>query len=149
MILGIKTVASIEDLPHGEIDLAFFCTPASANPELLQQCAARGIRAAFIASAGYREAGSSGEQAERELVQLASDLGMLIAGPNGQGVVSTPVSMCAQIVGPYPPRGRISVASQSGNFVSSFLNYARQTGVGIARAISAGNAAQIAVGEYL
>ncbi|KRO58071.1 MAG: hypothetical protein ABR77_08850 [Acidimicrobiia bacterium BACL6 MAG-120322-bin79] len=149
VILGIKTVASIEDLPHGEIDLAFFCTPASANPELLQQCAARGIRAAFIASAGYREAGSSGEQAERELVQLASDLGMLIAGPNGQGVVSTPVSMCAQIVGPYPPRGRISVASQSGNFVSSFLNYARQTGVGIARAISAGNAAQIAVGEYL
>lgn len=149
VILGIKTVASIDDLPHGEIDLAFFCTPASANPQLLQQCASRGIRAAFIASAGYREAGSSGEQAERELVRLATDLDMLIAGPNGQGVVSTPVSMCAQIVGPYPPRGGISVASQSGNFVSSFLNYARQTGVGIARAISAGNAAQIAVGEYL
>jgi len=149
VILGIKTFASIDDLPHGEIDLAFFCTPASANPKLLQQCASRGIRAAFIASAGYREAGSSGEQAERELVRLATDLDMLIAGPNGQGVVSTPVSMCAQIVGPYPPRGGISVASQSGNFVSSFLNYARQTGVGIARAISAGNAAQIAVGEYL
>jgi acetyltransferase len=71
-----------------------------------------------------------------------ADLDMLIAGPNGQGVVSTPVSLCAQIVGPYPPRGGISVASQSGNFVSSFLNYSRQTGVGIARAISAGNAAR-------
>jgi acetyltransferase len=149
LILGVQTVASIDELPLNEIDLAFFCTPASANPELLRQCAARGIRAAFIASAGYREAGSDGEKAEHELVQLAADLGMLIAGPNGQGVVSTPVSMCAQIVGPYPPKGVISVASQSGNFVSSFLNYARQTGVGISRAISAGNAAQISVGDYL
>ena len=149
VILGIQTVASIDDLPINEIDLAFFCTPASANPGLLRQCAARGIRAAFIASAGYREAGSSGEQAERDLVLLATELDMVIAGPNGQGVVSTPVSMCAQIVGPYPPRGAISVASQSGNFVSSFLNYARQTGVGIARAISAGNAAQTTVGDYL
>jgi len=149
VILGIQTVASIDDLPMNEIDLAFLCTPASANPGLLRQCAARGIRAAFIASAGYREAGPSGEQAERDLVLLATELGMVIAGPNGQGVVSTPVSMCAQIVGPYPPRGSISVASQSGNFVSSFLNYARQTGVGIARAISAGNAAQTSVGDYL
>ena len=149
VILGIQTVSSIDDLPLNEIDLAFFCTPASANPQLLQQCSARGIRAAFIASAGYRETGSTGEQAERDLVQLAADLNMLIAGPNGQGVVSTPVSMCAQIVGPYPPQGGISVASQSGNFVSSFLNYARQTGVGIARAISAGNAAQTSVGDYL
>lgn len=149
VILGVQTVASIDDLPQNEIDLAFFCTPASANPDLLRSCAARGIRAAFIASAGYREAGPSGEQAERDLVALGAELGMVIAGPNGQGVVSTPVSMCAQIVGPYPPRGGISVASQSGNFVSSFLNYARQTGVGIARAISAGNAAQTSVGDYL
>ncbi len=149
LILGIQTISSIDDLPLDEIDLAFFCTPAAANPQLLRQCAERGIRAAFIASAGYREAGSQGEQAEQDLVQLAADLDMLIAGPNGQGVVSTPVSLCAQIVGPYPPRGGISVASQSGNFVSSFLNYARQTGVGIARAISAGNAAQTSVGQYL
>ena len=148
-ILGIQTVASINELPANEIDLAFFCTPASANPELLRQCAERGISSAFIASAGYKEAGQSGLVAEQELVHLAAELQMLLAGPNGQGVVSTPVSLCAQIVGPYPPQGCISVASQSGNFVSSFLNYARQTGVGIARAISAGNAAQMSVGDYL
>jgi acetyltransferase len=74
---------------------------------------------------------------------------MLIAGPNGQGVVSTPSSLCLQIVAPYPPVGGISVASQSGNFVSSFLNYSQQSGVGIARAISAGNATQISVENFL
>ena len=41
------------------------------------------------------------------------------------------------------------MASQSGNFVSSFLNYARATGVGISRAVSAGNAAAVSVADYL
>jgi len=63
--------------------------------------------------------------------------------------VSTPASLCAQIVAPYPPAGRIGVASQSGNFVSSFLNYSRSTGVGISRAVSAGNAAAVNVADYL
>src|SRR5919107_2231381 len=74
---------------------------------------------------------------------------MLLAGPNGQGVVSTPVGLCAQIVAPYPPAGRIGIASQSGNFVSSFMNYAVQTGVGVSRAVSAGNAAALTIPDLL
>src|SRR5207344_3142644 len=93
--------------------------------------------------------GDAGRRAGQELGALARDLGILLAGPNGQGVVSTPARLCAQIVAPYPPPGRIAVASQSGNFVSSFMNYARQTGVGISRAVSAGNAAAVGVGDYL
>ncbi|HEV7525215.1 MAG TPA: hypothetical protein VGP92_09620, partial [Acidimicrobiia bacterium] len=83
------------------------------------------------------------------LVALADELGILLAGPNGQGVVSTPVQLCAQIVAPYPPPGRIAIASQSGNFVSSFENWAVQTGVGVSRAVSAGNAAAVSVADYL
>jgi acetyltransferase len=148
-VLGVQTVADIAELPEGEIDLVFVCTPASANPALLQACAAKGVKAAFLTSAGYGEAGEEGREAEHRLVALADELGILLAGPNGQGVVSTPVHLCAQIVAPYPPAGRIGVASQSGNFVSSFLNYARQTGVGISRAVSAGNAAAVTPGDYL
>ena len=88
-------------------------------------------------------------QAQAELVALADELGIMVVGPNGQGVVSTPANLCAQIVAPYPPPGRIGVASQSGNFVSSFLNYATQTGVGISRAVSAGNAAAVTVADFL
>jgi acyl-CoA synthetase (NDP forming) len=115
----------------------------------LRACAAKGVKAAFLTSAGYGEAGDDGRRAEAELVALADELGILLAGPNGQGVVSTPASLCAQIVAPFPPVGRIAVASQSGNFVSSFLNYARQTGVGISRAVSAGNAAAVTPADYL
>ena len=148
-VLGVRTVADVAELPDGEIDLVFVCTPASANPGLLQACAAKGITAAFLTSAGYGEAGEAGDAAEDELVALADQLGVLLAGPNGQGVVSTPARLCAQIVAPYPPAGSIAVASQSGNFVSSFLNYARQTGVGISRAVSAGNAAAVTPADYL
>ncbi len=148
-VLGIRTVPSIDDLPSGEIDLMFVCTPASTNPGLLRSAAARGIRAAFITSAGYGEAGEEGRRAQRELVELADSLDMIIVGPNGQGVVSTPARLCAQIVAPYPPPGRIGVASQSGNFVSSFMNYAVGSGIGVSRAVSAGNAAQVGVTDFL
>ena len=148
-VLGISTVADIDQLPDNEIDLVFVCTPASANPDLLRACARKGIRAAFLTSAGYGEAGDEGKKLEDELIQLADELGILLAGPNGQGVVSTPSNLCAQIVAPYPPAGHIAVASQSGNFVSSFLNYSRQTGVGISRAVSAGNAAALGVADLI
>lgn len=147
-VLGVSTVADIDQLPDG-LDLVFVCTPASANPALLRACAAKGIRAAFLTSAGYGEAGDEGRVLEDELIALADELGILLAGPNGQGVVSTPASLCAQIVAPYPPAGSIGVASQSGNFVSSFLNLSRATGVGISRAVSAGNAAAVSVADYL
>ncbi|MEY2959787.1 MAG: hypothetical protein RLZZ01_2355 [Actinomycetota bacterium] len=148
-VLGIETVADVSDVPDGQFDLVFVCTPAATNRQILTACAAKGIRAAFVTSAGYGEAGEEGRRAEAELVSLADELGILLAGPNGQGVVSTPASLCAQIVAPYPPAGRIGVASQSGNFVSSFLNLARSTGVGISRAVSAGNAAATSVADYL
>lgn len=148
-ILGIDTLTSLGDLPDDGVDLAFVCTPAATNPEILRELAAKGVRAAFIASAGYGEAGPAGLTAQNELVDLANSLGVLIVGPNGQGVVSTPASLCAQIVAPYPPAGRIGIVSQSGNLVSSFMNYASASGVGISRAVSVGNAAVLGVGEVL
>jgi acetyltransferase len=148
-VLGIDTVASVDELPDAPWDLVFVCTPAAANPDLLRACARRGVRAAFLTSAGYGEAGEAGREAERALVALADELGVLVAGPNGQGVVSTPARLCAQIVAPNPPPGRIAIASQSGNFVSSFENWASETGVGVSRAVSAGNAAAIGIADYL
>jgi acetyltransferase len=148
-VLGIDTVADVDELPDGEADLVFVCTPAKTNIELLRKCAGKGVRAAFLTSAGYGEAGPEGKAAQDELVRIADELGILLVGPNGQGVISTPASLCAQIVAPYPPPGHIGIASQSGNFVSSFMNYARHYGVGVSRAVSAGNAAAVTVPDFL
>jgi acetyltransferase len=148
-VLGRPTLRSLDEVPDGRADLLFLCTPPELNPALLRGAARRGVRAVFVASGGYGESGPEGRAHERELVELADALGLLLAGPNGQGVISSAESMCAQIVAPFPPPGRISIASQSGNLVSSFLNYAVQTGVGVAQAVSAGNAAQTTFADYL
>jgi acetyltransferase len=148
-VLGTKTLTDIEQVPDGAADLLFVCTPSKANLALLEAAAAKGVRAAFVASGGYAEAGEAGRALQRELVERANELDVLLIGPNGQGVVSTPESMCAQITAPFPPSGRIGVASQSGNLVSAFLNYAVQTGVGVSKAVSLGNSAQTGLAEIL
>ncbi|MGB3056125.1 MAG: acetate--CoA ligase family protein [Acidimicrobiales bacterium] len=148
-VLGIETVADIADMDDGSAELLVCCTPAGANPAIIEAAASKGVKAVFVTSAGYGEADEDGRRAQEDLVTQARSLGLLLAGPNGQGVVSTPSRLCAQIVAPYPPAGHIGVASQSGNFVSSFQNYAVQTGVGISRAVSAGNAAATTVADYL
>jgi len=148
-ILGVQARTSLAELPGDTFDLAFVCTPASANVGVVRGLAALGVRAAFIASAGYGEAGPDGVAAQAELVAAAEEAGVLIVGPNGQGVVSTPASLCAQIVAPYPPAGRIGIVSQSGNLVSSFMNYACASGVGVSRAVSVGNAAVLGVPDVL
>ena len=147
-VLDIECLKSVEDLPSDTVDLAIICTPASTNFDILRACAGKKIKAVYLTSAGYADSGSDGLQAQIELCELANSLGILLIGPNGQGFVSTPQKLCAQIVGPYPPSGVISLVSQSGNFVSTFMNYSRQTGVGIARAVSAGNAAQVGLPEF-
>jgi acetyltransferase len=147
-ILGRSSFKDVSEVPDGAADLVFVCTPNQSNLELLRACAKKGVRAAFVASAGYGEAGGEGRARERELVALADELGILLIGPNGQGVISTPHSMCAQIVAPYPPAGRISLASQSGNLVSSYLNYAVESGVGVSKAVSCGNSAQTTLADF-
>jgi acetyltransferase len=145
---GRPTYRTVAAVPQGRADLAFICTPNSVNEELLRECARIGVRAAFVASAGYGES-IDGKEMERRLVALGRELGLLIAGPNGQGLVSTGVRMCAQIVAPYPPPGPISVVSQSGNLASSFMNYGCLTGVGMSKAISCGNSALLELADYL
>ncbi|MEZ5166504.1 MAG: CoA-binding protein [Acidimicrobiales bacterium] len=148
-MLGEPTYPSLAEVPDADLDLVFIGVPAKATAEVLRQAADRGITAAFCASAGYGEIDADGRRHQDELAALADELGILFVGPNGQGVISTPASMCAQIVAPMPPRGTIGIASQSGGMVSTFGNWAQQSGVGISRAVSVGNSAQVGVADFM
>ena len=149
-VLGIRTVASARRPARRRSRPRLRVHAGPGQPG-----AAEGVRGqghpGRVRHVGRLRRGGRGRAAgpSSELVELCDDLGILLAGPNGQGLVSTPSKLCAQIVGPNPPPGRIGVASQSGNFVSSFLNWAAQSGVGISRAVSAGNAAAVTVADYL
>jgi len=149
-LLGIDCLTSVAEVPAGQADLVYVCVPAAAVAQVLRDAASVGIRAAFIASSGFGEGhDAEGATHAAELSMLADELDMVIAGPNGQGLVSTPVSLCAQFVGPFPPAGGVSIVSQSGNLASGAMNYATASGVGVARAISAGNATCLGVDDYI
>ncbi len=148
-ILGVRAHAAVADIPAGRADLVMVCAPGPAIPDVLRQAAGRGIRAAFVVSGGFGELGDEGRAREAELVSLAEELGLVLAGPNGQGLVSTPVRLWSQIVAPYPPPGPVAIVSQSGNLASTAMNLARRSGVGVSRAVSAGNQAMVAIADYL
>ena len=79
---------------------------SSVNVDVLRDCARQGVRAAFVMTGGYAETGDAGRaRRARAGRRRRRALGLLLAGPNGQGIVSTPSSLCAQMVAPYPPRG--------------------------------------------
>ena len=148
-ILGIHSYQDISDIPPNKVDLAFIATPPKINEEILEKASKLGIKAAFVAAGGYSESNSDGKLLEDSLVETANKLNMIIAGPNGQGIISTDAKMCAQIASPYPPSGSISIVSQSGNILSSLMNHAIRTGVGVNKGISCGNSAQTKVTDYL
>ena len=87
-VLGIAVGGRVDELPDGEADLVVRLHPGVGQRRPPAGRAPKGVRAAFITSAGYGEAGEEGPAAQAELVDLADELGMLLAGPNGQGVVS-------------------------------------------------------------
>ena len=148
-VLEQQVFTSFDSIPSNEADLMILCTPVEVNEELVRKASKKGVKAIFCAAGGYSETGEDGVIAEKRLVTLAAELDLVLAGPNGQGIVSPHANLCAQIVAPYAPKGRIAVVSQSGNFVSSFLNYANQTGIGISRSVSAGNAAATEIIDFL
>ena len=120
-----RSLTDIADLPDGSADLVFVCTPAAANLDLLRACAAKGIKAAFITSGRLRRGGARAACRPRPS-SWRSPTSSACCWParTARAWCRLRRNLCAQIVAPYPPAGRIGVASQSGNFVSSFLNYA-------------------------
>ena len=148
-VFGLQSYKDIDDIPDNQAELAFIATPPQHNEDILKKAHAKGVKAAFVAAGGYSEADEQGKKLEDQLVKTANKLNMTIAGPNGQGIISTASNLCAQIAAPYPPSGRISIVSQSGNVLSSLMNHAIRTNIGVNKAISAGNSAQTNITDYL
>ena len=66
VVQGLPAVASVLDVAE-PIDLAVVAVPAPAVLDALKQCVTRGIPAAVVISAGFREAGDEGRAREAEL----------------------------------------------------------------------------------
>jgi len=151
-VLGAPCVKDASDLPPGEIDLAFIAVSAERVSGVIAECGRKGIGAAIVASAGFRETGREGAVREEGLLRAARAAGVRICGPNCvgtanllDGVVAAFSSVFEREVAP----GSVAVISQSGSFASIIVDALRRRGLGTSYMISTGNEADINAAEYL
>ncbi|HEX3535217.1 MAG TPA: CoA-binding protein, partial [Stellaceae bacterium] len=87
-VLGHKAYATVADIPEAA-ELAVILVPAAHVVSAIEQCAARGIKAAVVISSGFGEEKSE-EAAQRDIAlrAIAERTGMVIAGPNSEGLVN-------------------------------------------------------------
>jgi len=141
-ILGLKSYPNVEAIP-GPVDLAVITIPARYVLGTVEECGKRGVRVVIVISAGFRETGHQGFQAEMEMAELAGRYGMSVVGPNCLGVIDTLVPMNVSFAAGMPLRGHIAFMSQSGALCTSILDMSVSLGVGFSRFVSLGNKAHL------
>src|SRR5262245_8631838 len=70
----VTTVAALADIGQ-PIDLAVLARPASATAELLDECAAVGVKSVLVTAAGFGELGGEHLAAEQRIVGRAREAG--------------------------------------------------------------------------
>ena len=133
-----------------KIDVAYMMVPKAAMLEALEDVAAAGATGAVILSAGYSEAGSEGRRAERELVEHARKLGLLLLGPNHVGFVNFVDGIPLTSIPDLPSRsGEVALLSQSGASSRAMLEFAGLSGIDLSYLITVGNEAMVNVGHLI
>jgi acetate---CoA ligase (ADP-forming) len=141
-ILGYPAFPSVEEVPD-PIDLAVIVIPYPHVPDALRTCGKKGIPAAIIISAGFREAGEEGLERELELIEIAREYDIRLIGPNCLGIIDTFTPLNASFAAGTPPSGPMAFMSQSGALGTAVLDIALSGQLGLSKFVSLGNKADV------
>lgn len=135
-----KQVSEVPD----PVDLAVILAPAGAVPAVLEECGKRGIKAAIIASGGFRETGAEGAALEAECLRVAGQFSMRLIGPNCIGLLHTHLPLDTTFLQPPGPQaGEIAFISHSGAICAAIMDWIAGQGIGLSCLISLGNQADV------
>ncbi len=150
VVQAIKAYPSVLDIP-GEVDLALIVVPSSGAARALKACAEKGVRAAIIITAGFKEIGGEGVERENELVELGRRHKIRLLGPNCLGVMNSDpaIQLNATFAGTFPSPGPVSFLSQSGALGAVVLDLAARRGIGLSSFVSVGNRCDISGNDML
>ncbi len=146
-IEGVPCFPSIEAIPD-PVDLAIVLVPASSVPLVLEACVVKGVQGVIIESAGFAEVGKEGLELQDRCVAIAKQAGIRVWGPNCMGMVDVPHKYFFSFMHPGGRKegllpGKVSLIVQSGMMSAIFLAEVSRRGVGIAKACSIGNRADV------
>lgn len=149
-LAGLRCHRSVLDIAT-PIDLAVIAVPAALVPDVVDECAAAGIRSVVIISAGFREAGPEGAALETKLAAALRAHGMRAVGPNCMGVLNAhpSVRMNATFAPEMPPSGNVAFVSQSGALGLAVLGMAKGLGLGVSYFASLGNKTDVSTNDLL
>ena len=159
-VLGLRAYPTAAAVPE-PADLAVILVPAAHVVDTLAQCGERGIRAAVVISSGFGEESNEVARArDGELRAVAERFGMVVCGPNSEGIVN-PLKPLIATFSPvfhdpnrsFPPvvgKARpIAVSCQSGALTFSFLSRGRDRQLRFTHQVSAGNQTVLEAHDYV
>jgi acetyl coenzyme A synthetase (ADP forming)-like protein len=147
---GLPAVTSARDLPTG-VDLAVVAVPSEHVLDVVDDCAAAGVKSLVVISAGFAEVGPAGLERQQMLTERVRGYGMRMIGPNCMGLLNMDpsVRMNATFSPVLPPTGSIALSSQSGALGISILRLAGVRQIGLSSFVSVGNKADVSSNDLL
>jgi acetate---CoA ligase (ADP-forming) len=158
-VLGLRAYPSVAALPE-PVDLAVILVPAAHVVETLEQCGGR-ARAAVVISSGFAEESNQTARArDIELGRIAERHGIVVCGPNSEGIVN-PLRPLVATFSPVfhdpsrsllPAVGKarsIAVSCQSGALTFSFLSRGRDKQLRFTHQVSTGNQTVLEAHDYV
>ncbi len=149
-IAGVPVYPSLKAIP-GQVDLAIIAVPRGAVLTVVDDCAAKGVRALIVITAGFAEVGAEGRTLQDRLLKKVREYGMRMVGPNCFGLLNADpaIRLNATFSAAFPPSGRVAISSQSGALGAAILAAARRLQLGISTFVSVGNKADVSGNDLL
>lgn len=144
---GMKFYPSVRDVP-GPVDYVISSIPSGGVLELMEDCAAKGVRAVHFFTAGFRETGDPQRvELERQVLAKARAGGVRIIGPNCMGLYVPAAGL--SFGDEFPTRsGPVAFISQSGLNAEEVVRYAPLRGVYFSKVVSFGNAVDLDESDF-
>lgn len=149
-LLGVPVFASVRALPK-PVDLAVLVVPRDAVLPVVDDSAARGVRALVVITAGFAEVGADGRALQEQLVAKVRQSGMRMVGPNCLGLQNgdPAVRLNASFSPVFPANGRVALSSESGALGLAVLSAAARLRLGLSNFVSVGNRADVSSNDLL
>ncbi len=147
---SLTAYPSLRSLPQN-VDLAVVAVSRDAVLQVIDDCAARGVRAVIVISAGFAESGDVGRELQKRLLEKIRGYGMRMVGPNCLGLLNADpaVRLNASFAPDFPPFGPVAFCSQSGALGLAIISLARERELGLSSFVSVGNKADISGNDML
>jgi len=141
-LFGLKVYPQISDYPD-LIDMVVIAVPAEMVPTAAREAVRKKAGAIVVVASGFKESGPQGRAIEDELIEICRKGCVRLLGPNCLGVINTAIHLNASFSKRLPQAGQLAIFSQSGALCTAMMDIADERELGVSKAISIGNKADI------